>query len=412
MPVNGHLVIDMDSHLREYADVDRTYANYIDPQYRDSFQRLSEAVARRREAGQPTQLFMHPQAIIEPANESRPLGVFDTFGVVDEERNRTRHQEAARDSSKPRIPTSVHWDPAVRLAHMDLAHIDVSVMFPSSATSYCTLRDVGFESALHHAYHRFMAEYCAESAGRLRWAFTATMRDIPHTVRELRTFAQREASLVGVLIPPTCPNGRLLDNPELHPLFACAEELDLPVLVHGGVLRPPYSPGATELDGAGFIIRAVYQPWAGQTALSALIGGGVFDFFPRLRVALFEAGSGWVPWLLDMLDGSYASRAYLAPRLTRRPSEVWAQGRIFVSADPEERWVKHCVQELGDDAWLFTTDYPHTGSPWPDGVAEVQAMDLADSTKTKILGDNALRLVPRLAGLARATPEDAVRAAE
>jgi uncharacterized protein len=400
MAVHGHPVIDMDSHLREYADIDRTYADYIDPAYREPFQRLSRAVAKRREAGLPTQLFMHPQAVIEPSNESRPLGAYDTFGVVDEERNRTRHQEAARDPSKPPIPSAVHWDPAIRLEHMDRAHIDISLMFPSSATSYCTLRDVGFESALHSAYHRFMAQYCAESDGRLRWAFTATMRDISGTIRELRAFAKRDEGVVGVLIPPTCPDGRLLDNPDLHPLFACAQDLDLPILVHGGVLRPPYSPGATELDQAGFIIRAVYQPWAGQTALSALIGGGVFDLFPRLRAAIFETGSGWVPWLLDMLDDSYRSRPYLAPNLRRPPSEVWADGRIFVAADPAERWLKHGVAELGDDAWLFTTDYPHTGSPWPAGVDEVMAMDLAERTKYKILGENAVRLIPRLASTA------------
>jgi len=398
--VDGHVVVDMDSHIREYADVDKIYPNYIDPGYRQSFDRLSKAVHERRAAGRPTQLFMHPQAVIEPSNESRPLGTYDVFGVIDEERNKSRHQEAARGPNKPAIPTEVHWDPSIRLRDMDRARIDLSVLYPSSATSFCALRDVGFESALHQAYHRYMAAYCANSDGRLRWAFTATMRDIPYTVKEVTYWAEREDSVIGVLIPPTCPDGRLLDNPDLHPLFERAQELDLPVLVHGGVLRPPYSPGATELDQAGFIIRAVYQPWAGQTAMSALIGGGALDLFPKLRVAIFEAGSGWVPWLVDQLDDSFSTRRDLAPNLKRKPSELMAEGRFYVSADPSERWVKHSVAELGDDIWLFTTDYPHTGSPWPDGVDEVIAMDLPESTKQKILGANALRLCPRLANKA------------
>ena len=80
MSFNGYTVIDADSHIREYVDVDRTYRDNIDPQYRDAFEKLSRAVAKRREAGQPTDLFMHPDAIIEPSDEYRPLGVYDSFG--------------------------------------------------------------------------------------------------------------------------------------------------------------------------------------------------------------------------------------------------------------------------------------------------------------------------------------------
>ena len=64
----------------------------------------------------------------------------------------------------------------------DQAGIDISVIFPSHATSYCVLRDVAFESALHRAHHRYMSNYCAEAGGRLRWVAIATMRDIRTSV--------------------------------------------------------------------------------------------------------------------------------------------------------------------------------------------------------------------------------------
>jgi hypothetical protein len=396
MSVNGHTVVDMDSHIREYADVDRTYRAYIDPAYGEPFERLSQAVAQRRAAGLSTALFMDPQAIIEPSDESRPLGVYDTFGVVD--KRPERHQAESRGPRREPIPREVHWDPSLRLRDMDRAQIDVSIMFPSHAASYCTLRDVGFETALHQAFHRYNANYCAEADGRLRWVFTATMRDVAATTSELTYWAERDANLAGVLLSPVCPNGRLLDNPDLHPLYQRAQDLDLPILIHGGVLRPPYTPGARELDNAGFIIRAVYQPWAGMTAVSALIGGGVFDLFPRLRAAVFETGAGWMPWLVEQLDESYSSHTNLTPHLKRPPSEVVAEGRLFHAVDPGERYIEHCVQELGEDMWLFATDYPHTGSAWPDGVQHItDRPGLAESAKRKLLGENALRLCPRLA---------------
>ena len=44
MSYNGHLVIDADCHIREYADLDRTFRDNIDPRYREAYERLSEAV--------------------------------------------------------------------------------------------------------------------------------------------------------------------------------------------------------------------------------------------------------------------------------------------------------------------------------------------------------------------------------
>ena len=394
---NGHLVVDMDSHFREYEDVDRTYGDYIDPAYRESYERLSTAVAKRRETGDTTALFMDPHAIIEPADESRPLGLHDTFGLH-------RVRPAVRTKAEGRISArrepvrrDVHWDPTIRLEDMDRAQIDVSVMFPSHAASYCTLRDVGFESALHQAHHRYMSNYCAEAEGRLRWVGIATMRDVPRTIAELTYWAERDENLVGLLFSPACPDGRLLDNPGLHPIYERAQELDVPIFVHGGVLRPPYTAGATELDNSGFLLRAYYQPWAGMTAVGAMIGGGVFDLFPRLRVGVFETTGGWMPWAIEQLDDGYEARPDLVPNLKRRPSEILAGGQLFHSVEVSEKYLPLCVEELGEDVWLFATDYPHTGSPWPNGVQKiVDRADLSESAKIKILGSNAQRLCPRI----------------
>jgi predicted TIM-barrel fold metal-dependent hydrolase len=397
MGKDGQVVVDMDSHIREYEDVDRTYGPYIDDAHRAAFEQLSRAVAQRREAGRPTALFMHPEAIIEKSDESRPLGVYDTFGLSERRRNTTKAEERTQRGREP-VPREVHWDPSIRLRDMDRAGIDVSLIFPSHSASYCTLRDVTFETALHEAYHRYVSDYCAEADGRLRWALTATMRDVPTTAKNLAAWAGRDQNLAGVMLSPSCPDGRLLDNPDLHPLYQAAQDLDLPVLVHGGVLRPPYTAGATELDNAGYLIRAVYQPWAGMTAVGALIGGGVFDLFPKLRVGVFETGGGWMPWLLEQLDGGYRPDSSMTPYLERKPTEILASGQLFHAVESGEKYLEFCVEELGEDAWLFATDYPHAGSPWPNGVQHIaERPKLSDSAKRKILGANAVRLCPRLA---------------
>ena len=241
------------------------------------------------------------------------------------------------------------------------------------------------------------AKYCAGANGRFRWVALATMRDLRATVQEITDWSEHDSKFVGVLVPPLCPGGTLLDTPDLHALFQRAQDLDLPILVHGGVLRSPHGPGATELDHAGFLIRAVYQPWGGMTAIGALIGGGVFDLFPKLRAGVFETSAGWLPWFVERLDESYESKPNLAPNLKRKPAEILAEGRLFHSIDPGERYIEHCVEELGEDIWLFATDYPHTGVAFPNGAqAAVDRPGLTESAKKKILGANAQRLFTRL----------------
>ena len=80
MSWNGHPVIDLDAHIVERAD--RFYGNYIDPAYRDAYQRLCDAVARQTQGGGAYSLFGSRTSIIEPVEAGRPLGVRDTFGLT------------------------------------------------------------------------------------------------------------------------------------------------------------------------------------------------------------------------------------------------------------------------------------------------------------------------------------------
>ena len=322
------------------------------------------------------------------------MGMHDTFGAFHGVSRRTSTATSADE-----IPREVHWDPSIRLRDMDKAKIDIALIFPSHALSYCTLRDVRFEVALQNAYNRYISEYCKSAEGRLRWAIAGVLRDIDATVEQLTYWAEEDNNCIGVLIPPGFPNSRLLDNPDLHPLLRRAQDLDLPVMVHGGVLRPPYTSGASELDNAGFLIRAVYQPWAGQTAVGALIGGGVFDLFPNLRVGVFETGAGWMPWFVERLDDNFDSRPQMVPFLKRRPSDVIQEGRLFHAIDPLEQHASYAIEQLGEDHWLLGTDYPHAASlPWPKDMDDfVERTDISAGAKRKIPADNAIRFAPRLA---------------
>jgi len=225
----------------------------------------------------------------------------------------------------------------------------------------------------------------------------ANMRDVPAGVAEIRHWANRDRNLVGIYISPQAPEGKLLDNPDLYPLYETAQEFDLPLLAHGGTARPPYGPGSFDLDGAWFLLHSFANPWAGMAALGALVGGGIFEMFSTLRVGIIETGGGWLPLALDRLDTHYIMSPGHVPNLKRLPREVLAEGRYFHAIDTWERSLEFCVQELGEDLWLFATDWPHGDTAWPEGVDQVvNRPGLSERAKRKILAENALRLCPRL----------------
>lgn len=387
MSYHGHTVIDADSHIREYWDFDRTYRENIDPEYRQKYQRFSEAVkARQRRPGD-----VGANELLWPGLPGHPMGVYDAFDAPRSERSQDNGAPNRAISNAGReIDPACHWDPAIRLRDMDIAQIDISVMFASQSDGYCMLDDVGFESALQRAYHRFMNAYCSESDGRLRWVGNANMRDIDESVGQLKHWTGTDENFAGMFISRGCPDGAMLDHPRLHPLFAASQELDMPIWVHGGFNRPPLTPWVTATNG-------IYHSWGGQYAMAGLIGGGVFDLFPKLRIGLFESFGGWMPWFVEKLDDGYKPGSATTPFLKRKPCEIVASGQLFCSIEADEEHVAYAVEALGDHVWLFTTDYPHNGTCWPEGVPLLCEQKISESARVKILGENAKRFLPRLA---------------
>ena len=393
MSYSGHAVYDMDSHVREYWELDRTYQSNIDPAYRDKYEDLARVVKAHQKSVGDVGL----GEVLWPLPPRHPMGVYDAF-EAERKKAAVRGEAEVGAGTGPvttrglRIDQSCNWDPTIRLRDMDTAGIETSVMFPSQSDGLCTLNDIGFEAAMHLAYHRYMSDYCSEADGRLRWVADGTMRDIPETVRQFQHWAATDKNFVGLHVTRACPDGSMLDNPVLHPLFAASQEANLPIWIHGGANRPPYTPW---LDAP----NALYHGWGGQYAVAGLIGGGVFDLFPKLRIGIFESGCGWVPWLIEQLDDGYRPGSKATPLLQRKASEILASGQLFVAVEADEGLIETAVEHLGEDPWLFSTDYPHGGTSWPHGVPLItDRTGLSESAKIKLLSQNALRFLPQLAG--------------
>jgi len=97
-----------------------------------------------------------------------------------------------------------------------------------------------------------------------------------------------------------------------------------------------------------------------------LIFAGVFERFPRLRLAVTEQRAHWVPPTLDDLDSVYRSPRSAAVRavLPRLPSEYFATN-CYVGASFMSRGECELRERIGTDRVMWGSDYPHTEGVWP-----------------------------------------------
>ncbi|MBV9586007.1 MAG: amidohydrolase, partial [Alphaproteobacteria bacterium] len=289
-------------------------------------------------------------------------------------------------------------DPAARIADMDLEGVDVNLTLPSGWFGTWTAGDdIALEMAMYRAYHRWMADYCGAFPERLGGVILAAARDVEGSLDEMRRCGEARWPW-GLLV--YAPVGTPLDHPDLEPLYATAADLDLAVVLHTFTVMPPYAPGGQDTWDNLWLQRSAAHPWCGMRNMASLIGSGVMDRYPGLRIATLEAGHGWLPFWIKRLDEHAETIKAALPELKKRPTDYVTSGRYFQSIEiPEGAALTNAVADLlGDDVLMYASDYPHGESHFPKSTGLVLGWDMPERRKKKLLWDNACRLYAR-AGL-------------
>jgi predicted TIM-barrel fold metal-dependent hydrolase len=107
-----------------------------------------------------------------------------------------------------------------------------------------------------------------------------------------------------------------------------------------------------------------------------LIFAGVFDRFPTLRIFFAENQIGWIPFFLEMADVRYDRHSGWAERLldvkplSRPPSEYIREHCYWgFQHDKVGLELRH---HLGVDRIIWSTDFPHQESDWPNSLEVLQ----------------------------------------
>jgi predicted TIM-barrel fold metal-dependent hydrolase len=378
MARDGFRIFDTDTHVWDTAE---TIEQYLDPTYRDAF------AAFEREPFRNTDRHL---VRTEWRAASRRLG---SRGPVERTAN---HGMGFRGTEPDPI---ANWESDRRIKDMDIEGIDVHMIVPSKTTAgFCVVNDVDLELAVYRAYHRYMRDYCGAFPDRLTGSVLVSCRNVEASVAELyRAGKERWAVNMLPLAPPELP----LDDPSLDPIWAAAADLDLAVTTHTFSWTPPYSPGTFDCWESPFLARCTAHPWSGMRNMATFLGSGMLERHPGLRVGVLETGQGWLPfWLARIEEQAKLQPAALGPGV-KPLSEYVAEGRYFQSLELHEgeRLTRHVVDFVGPDVLMFSTDYPHGESWFPESVSSFLSWSgFDDATRRKLLWDNAVRFFRRYPG--------------
>ena len=286
-------------------------------------------------------------------------------------------------------------DPAERIKDLDYEGVDVNLTLPSGwFGTWTSGDDVPLEMAMYRAYHRWMEEYCGAYPQRLGGVILACARDVPAALEEIRRWGKSRWAW-GLLV--YAPVGTPLDHPALEPVYAAAAEHDLAVTLHTFTVMPPYAPGGQDTWENLWLQRSAAHPWCGMRNMASLIGSGVMDRYPKLRIGTLEAGHGWLPFWMARIDEHAETIKAALPPLKQKPSEYVLGGRYFQSIEiPEgEKLTNSVIDLLGEHVLMYASDYPHGESHFPHSVEAVLAWKMTRERKQKLLWDNAVKLYAR-----------------
>jgi len=189
----------------------------------------------------------------------------------------------------------------------------------------------------------------------------------------------RDGRLRGVEIPAV-PNGAYLGDPRLREFWAAAEETGALVFVH------PSSRGfALPVMDEHYLWNTVGNPLETTVSAAHLLGSGVLDEHPRLRVLLAHGGGA-----LPALRGRLAREQEIHP--PARDVRAALRRLLVDTVVHDVDVLRGLVEHFGPESVLLGSDYPFDmGSERPAEI--VRALRLPPEDESAILGGNALRLL-------------------
>ncbi len=320
---------------------------------------------------------------VTPEIQQFALSKFDIGNVqatLDEiERSRQLHADPEyRASDETDVMLRKNWRatgafiPEDRSAALDYMGFASQLVYPTVFNTMLEELEHGDDPTLTYAIasaaNRAHVAFCDVDPRLLGVAY------IPMQTFDGAIAATAEAIKVGakaLLIPNRCPRHHAPSHVGFDPVWAMAQEAQIPVTMHVAtpeLVMPPQHrnnglPAEPDFHGGGENFRSVSYmaiSAAPLQALSMLIFDGVLERFPSLKIGVIELGAVWVPGFMRQLDAAFTAFERHEDRLkklTLTPSD-YVRRQVRVTPYPTEPtgWI---IEQAGPEICMFSSDFPH-----------------------------------------------------
>ena len=388
----GRVVHDADAHIMETPT---WLLDHVDPALRDRIKPLElSGGSELKQTGDPTEQLADLHSTFERLAQRHASHEY-------------RATEAAEIMGRKNFAATGSFIAGDRPRALDLLGFSSQLVFNTFHNR--RLRDWEHSGDLDLAYgaarahNRAMTEFCSVDPRLLPTCY------VPLVDFDRAAGMATEAIRIGasvLLIASSCPPGHSPSHRDLDPVWASAQDADIPVVFHvggtGDLIDPHFFinglPFPPDFHGGEENFRSVdYMaiPFPPMQTIATLVFDGVFDRFPRLRIGVIEQGAIWVPsWMRQMesaFDAFYKHEERVRS-MRMRPSDYVRRQMKFTPYPTEDiGWI---TREAGPGALMFNSDYPHVeGGRRPIERFEASLGDASPAVRQSFYSDNFLALM-------------------
>ena len=280
-------------------------------------------------------------------------------------------------------------DPDLRLKDQERDGIQAEVLYGIlGATS--RINDDEAAGAMLRIYNDWLAEFCSAHPERYAGLACIPNHDTAAAVGEIERVARRGV-VRGLEIARRYDMTALWD-PWWNPVWDAAAASGLALHFHtiGGARRDFSQLSGKVLLAARAASITSFQMHMADVLMS-IIFAGVLEHRPNLKIVIGEAGTGWIPYILDRMDAEWEDQ-FKELDLTMKPSAYWYR-QCYATYQSDPVGVK-LIEELGENNIMWGSDFPHPDGIWPDSKEYIQKElgHLPEATRKKVVRDNAAKL--------------------
>ncbi|MBW2425082.1 MAG: amidohydrolase [Deltaproteobacteria bacterium] len=370
-------VLSADSHIVEPPDL---FVETIDPKFRERAPRVVE----------------HPE--LGMIWDVEGLG-YPSVELMGGAGRKLEEIELSADFDRAR---QGGWDPAERLRDMDTAGVDGALLYPTIGFHSYGIADPALLNATLAAWNSWIADFCNVAPDRLKGVGCIVLDDIDQAISEMTRCKELGLATMNV---PSQLEGDHYGTSAYDRFWAAAQDLAMPISTHIGSTRGALSHSRAREQMRRMVegpIRdythvAVALPDAKvQEMIFQLIASGVFERFPDLKFVCAEFEAGWAASMLTYMDSAVweGTHPYVFYDLPMKPSEYFQRNMALTFI--RDSVAVRCRDIIGIENLMWSDDYPHLESCWPDCWPVIDEVMPASSVslddREMILNGNARRI--------------------